>query len=57
MKSRISLSIDEELLRRIDTIRGMTPRSTLIEALLRVTLRDYLSLNPIFSSKMEQRWI
>ena len=42
MKTRISLSIDEKLIKQIDTIRGLIPRSALIEALLRCALRDYL---------------
>ncbi len=42
MKTRISLSLDESLVRQIDEIRGLIPRSAIIEALLKVAIRDYL---------------
>lgn len=40
MKTRISISIDEELLKEIDLLRGMVPRSAIIEALLRIALQQ-----------------
>jgi len=40
MKKRVSLSIDEELLQEIDLLRGLVPRSAIIEALLRMALQQ-----------------
>ena len=39
-KERISLSISKELLSQIDLMRGLIPRSALIEAILRWALEN-----------------
>jgi len=41
MKTHIGLTIDKELLNQIETLRGMTKRSTFIEHLLRLGLEAY----------------
>ena len=40
MKKRVSICLDEDLLKEIDLLRGMVPRSALIEALLRIALQQ-----------------
>jgi hypothetical protein len=39
MKKRISITIDENLLKKIDKKRGITPRSTYIENILMVNIK------------------
>ena len=41
MKTHIGLTIDKELLNQIESLRGMTKRSTFIEHLLRLGLEAY----------------
>ena len=38
-KVRVSLSLSRELVEEIDAMRGLIPRSTLVEALLQIALR------------------
>ena len=38
-KVRVSLSLSRELVEEIDTLRGLIPRSAIVEALLKITLR------------------
>lgn len=47
MKAHIGLTIDRELLNQIETLRGMTKRSTFIEHLLRLGLEAYVRENNI----------
>jgi metal-responsive CopG/Arc/MetJ family transcriptional regulator len=47
MKAHIGLTIDEELLHQIESLRGMTKRSTFIEHLLRLGLEAYTRENSI----------
>jgi len=42
MKFHIGLTIDKDLLRRIEELRGMTKRSTFMEHLLNLGLKAYL---------------
>lgn len=42
MKEHIGLIIEDELLKRIEELRGREKRSTFIEHLLRLGLRVYL---------------
>ncbi len=44
MKKRLSVTIDKDLLREIDSWRGSSPRSPLYEVLLEAALRDGLQL-------------
>ena len=43
MKQHIGLTIDRELLQRIEKLRGREKRSTFIEHLLRIGLKVYLN--------------
>ncbi|MEM3827838.1 MAG: hypothetical protein QXP36_01285 [Conexivisphaerales archaeon] len=45
MKAHIGLTIDTELLNQIESLRGMTKRSTFIEHLLRLGLEAYKQEN------------
>ena len=47
MKTHIGLTIDKELLNQIESLRGMTKRSTFIEHLLRLGLEAYARENSI----------
>jgi len=47
MKTHIGLTIDTELLNQIESLRGMTKRSTFIEHLLRLGLEAYTRENNI----------
>jgi metal-responsive CopG/Arc/MetJ family transcriptional regulator len=47
MKTHIGLTIDTELLTKIENLRGMTKRSTFIEHLLKLGLEAYTQENSI----------
>jgi metal-responsive CopG/Arc/MetJ family transcriptional regulator len=47
MKTHIGLTIDTELLTKIENLRGMTKRSTFIEHLLKLGLEAYMRENDI----------
>jgi len=46
MKVKIGFTIEPELLKEIDRIRGITKRSTFMEHLIRLGLKSYKKDNP-----------
>ncbi|MEM3551784.1 MAG: hypothetical protein QXZ02_05865 [Candidatus Bathyarchaeia archaeon] len=47
MKVKIGFTIEPELLREIDELRGITKRSTFIEYIIKLGLKSYKEENPI----------
>jgi len=47
LKVKIGFTIEPELLREIDELRGITKRSTFIEYVIRLGLKTYKEENPI----------
>ena len=46
MKVKIGFTIEPELLREIDELRGITKRSTFIEYIIKLGLKTYKEGNP-----------
>jgi len=46
MKVKIGFTIEPELLREIDRLRGITKRSTFMEHLIRLGIKSYKKDNP-----------
>ena len=46
MKAKIGFTIEPELLREIDRLRGITKRSTFMEHLIRLGIKSYKKDNP-----------
>ena len=46
MKVKIGFTIEPELLKEIDELRGITKRSTFIEYIIRLGLKSYKEENP-----------
>ncbi|MEM3875218.1 MAG: hypothetical protein QXU45_08840 [Candidatus Bathyarchaeia archaeon] len=55
MKVKIGFTIEPELLRRIDELRGITKRSTFMELLLKLGLEAYMRENNIRPSEKWKR--
>ncbi|MEM3596526.1 MAG: hypothetical protein QXJ53_00105 [Candidatus Bathyarchaeia archaeon] len=47
MKVKIGFTIEPELLKEIDELRGITKRSTFIEYIIKLGLKSYKEENPI----------
>jgi metal-responsive CopG/Arc/MetJ family transcriptional regulator len=50
MKHHIGLTIDSKLFREIETLRGREKRSTFIEHLIKLGLRNYKTENSLTAS-------
>jgi metal-responsive CopG/Arc/MetJ family transcriptional regulator len=46
MKVKIGFTIDPELLKEIDRLRGITKRSTFMEHIIRLGIKSYKKDNP-----------
>jgi len=54
MRASVNISLDQNLLNQIDTLRGREKRSTFVEHLIRLGLESYMQENPAASSLIKR---